>query len=130
MAIASELQTSFNDAVNNYGQQLIVMQRTMVFDDVYDEGSTFTVTGSAIGSAVIMPVSENKNGVDFQYLERGAINLQDLKCFIQSGIAVDEDDLIRLSNPIGSYNVVMLFPWPLEGTTIYQKLYIRKYTQQ
>jgi hypothetical protein len=124
----TELQTSFNEAVNTYGQAFGVAHRTITYGD-YDEGSVYYIaSGGNVGSAVIMPISESRNGQDFQFLQQGMINLKDLKCFIPSGVSLSETDLIKF-NEGSYYSILKLFKWRLEGSTVYQKAYIRRYTE-
>jgi hypothetical protein len=124
--VSTELQTSFNEAVKTYGEKVVITHRTINVGD-YDEGSIYTTTGSTVGSVLFMPVSENKNGFDYQYLQQGAIDLEDFKCFVQSGVNINEADLFRMGGEY--YSVLMFFDWPLEGSVIYRKAYVRRYTE-
>jgi len=125
MAIATNLQTNINNQINTYGRKVVVYNRTATYDS-YDQ-ETLTTSGSSCGSAIIMPITEQRGGTDFQFLQQGLIQLDDLKVFIPSGVSVDENDLVAFST--GSYSVIRIYDWETEGTIIYKKLYIRKWTQ-
>lgn len=120
MVIATNLINNFNTFIVNYGKGYVLFNRTATYDD-YDQES-LSVTGSKVGSCLVMPINESRNGDDYQFLQQGLIKIEDLKVFVPSG-TIDENDLFCL--PTGSYTIIRMFPWDTEGTTIYRKLYIR-----
>ena len=120
MAIATNLQTNFNNTINTYGVQYILVQKTATYDN-YDQ-ETLTVSGSILGSCYFLPVSEARNGDDFQYLQEGIVQNTDRKLFMPSGV-VDENDMFIIQT--GSYSVLRWFDYTTEGTVIYKKVYVR-----
>jgi hypothetical protein len=119
--ISPDMANNFNALMSRFGVKFVLFKNSVVYND-YDEASGTTVTGSIVGSCYTMPVSESRNGDDYQYLQQGLIKMEDLKVFMPSGV-INENDLFVI--PTGSYTVLKSFPWNVEGTEVYRKIYIR-----
>ena len=129
-AIASGIQETFNDVINNYGMRVIINARSGTFTaGDYDEAS-YSTTGSSIGSAFFLPVSERQFGQDQQFINMGLIRMDDVKMFLPSGIAIDENDMIAVAvGPnTGSYSIIRIFDYVVEDGLIYKKCYLRRFT--
>lgn len=128
--LASGIQETFNDVINTYGMRVIINARSGTFTaGDYDEAS-YSTTGSSLGSAFILPVSERQFGQDSQFINMGLIRLDDVKMFLPSGIALDENDMIAVTGGpnTGSYSILKIFDYVIEEGLIYKKVYCRRFT--
>ena len=127
---ASGLRETFNDVINTYGRQVVINTRSASFTATdYDQG-TMSTSGSVVGSGFVLPVSENVNGQDQQFMNMGVIRMDDFKMFLSSGNAINEDDLVVLNTGpnTGSYSVIKIFDYTVENGLVYSKIYMRRFT--
>ena len=121
MAISTNLMNDFDNTINAYGIQYILIHKSATYDN-YDQ-EVLTVSGSVLGSCFFLPVSEYRNGDDYQYLQQGVIREADYKLFVPSGPVISGADLFVIGT--GSYSVLRWFDYTVEGKTIYKKVYVR-----
>lgn len=126
ISIATEMQDSFNQIINQHGEKCVVYQHSATIGGTYDE-KTLTLSGSVIGSMFWLPVSDNRNGEDYKYLEEGVIRKDDIKIFYKSGISLGDTDIVAIPTAAGSYSVVKRFDWSTNGAFIYHKAFLRRY---
>ena len=127
MAIPAEMRTTFNNIVGQYGERIVSYQFSVTYTNPYDEESQ-TLSGSIMGSAFWLPVSEGRNGEDYKYIEQGLIRLDDVKLFYSSGTTLTPNDIVAIPSLAGSFSVVKIFNWTVNGNHIYNKAYLRRYT--
>lgn len=128
MSMASQAGSAISTIMNKAGEVATIFSYTISYNQPYDDEGQ-TISGSSLGSVVWMPVSESRYGDDFKYVEQGTIKMDDIKVFMQSGVTVHESDVFFIPSLTGSFNVRGIFQWPINGKIIYQKIYLRRYTQ-
>ena len=121
MTLATNLATNFNSIISYYGTKYILVHKSVIYDN-YDQ-EVLTLAGTETGSCYFLPITEMKNGDDFQYLQEGLIREADYKLFMASGPTISGADFFVIGT--GSYSVLRWYDYTTEGKVIYKKVFVR-----
>ena len=130
MAIANELQTTF-DEVLKYGDLVRLKYYNVSFvGSYYDDGVTLTQSGSDLwASGLIQPIGAS----DSVLLQQGKILNDDVKVYIGGNIQTSGLGPIKvgLGSPPTEHTILsdgQTIQWDVNGSAIYKKMYCRYLT--
>lgn len=126
MVTSTELRSDFNDVIDENSTPVrIVYYDTQTFTTGYDDEQLVSASGTAVsGGCIIQPIGPS----DRQYVERGLVDWNDSKIFLAGSIDTRQNMVLTIGNTGSLYEVLNngLWRYDVSGTTIYQRLYIRK----
>ena len=123
----SELQSDFNDVVNENGIpcRFVNYDTTTFTTTDYDDAQLASASGTAVsGGGIIQPIGAS----DKQFVERGLVNWNDSKLYFAGSIATNPNMLVTVGNTGSLYFVLPegIKKWDVSGTTIYQMAFVRR----
>lgn len=140
MTFENELGSEFATVISTYGRIVRFRYFTYTYPGAgsyYDDDLTLTQSGTdSYVSGVVLPINGKQGSADAYLMEQGRILMNDSKLYVQG--TVNTSGLFRVSvgsPPLGSptsseYGLVEggAVTWPMLGSPIYKRLYIRYLT--
>ena len=123
MAVASQISTDFTNIVQTYGVPVKIQMNTGSYvDSDYDESQVYAASGTLqTGSGMVFPLGKD----EIPMLEQGRLSQTDKVLYIGSEFAIDSFADLLVNG--GSYVIAPagMKTYQIEGTTIYNKVFIR-----
>ncbi len=136
MGVANNLQKGFDKIIKQAGRQIIIKYYSGAVDSVYDDELNLVISGNTFfGSAVVMPLSNQRGSEDSILLEQGKLQDNDKKIYVSGNtLFTGSDHMAKVF--IGSKTLLATVPAyslvdrgtyapEVEGINVYKRAFIR-----
>src|SRR3990167_8812647 len=110
MTISNKLILGLNKLITNAGIPIRIRYYNSIFDEVYDEATTLSLSGTLWTSGIVMPLATFRGTSEAVLLEQGQITESDQKLFVSGNVSFTGSNLlidIQLGSPNGQlYSVI------------------------
>lgn len=133
MSVGDRLGQGFARLNSLAGKQIRIDYYNIVYDDIYDEPLSLTLSGTTWTSGIVLPLDTSQGSVDSVLLEQGKLIGHDQTLYVSGGIGLTGSDLklkIGVGSPVTeSFNVMdTIIGAEASNVKVYKKLFIRRLT--
>ena len=135
MGTNAKLVSALNRTLDLAGTQLRIRYYNPVFDDVYDEATKITQSGTDLWiSGIVFPVHGKEGSTESVLMSQGKLIDSDKKLYVNGSLIFTSTNLsvdVQLGSPTG--NLYTTIPeggimYETEASPVYKKQFIRKLT--
>lgn len=100
---------------------------TFASGDYDDVGSNISIVGSQYASGLIFPIRGQKGSQEAMLLEEGKLKTMDKAAYFDSSLILNGSSyLVYIGNDVFSIIPDGVFRYELNGSTVYQKIFLRR----